>query len=188
MKNHKCIVEQLGWADEIKISSTVGSNQQGGSPLIAVRATPHVSESAVQDGWIIRCVPYGHETLNTAPRLSLTDWWNEGVLTGSGTIKTLSRLQVIRLVRDQDGGAHLDDHIDDPTYVAVHLNGVGFRYKPTAQSEQSLPVEGAAEATIRQMAYEVIDGLESKVISARLELQHAHSQERPINTQFWKEE
>jgi hypothetical protein len=95
------------------------------------------------------------------------------VLSGIGATATLTRLQVVRIMRDQDGGAHLDDHIKDETYLAVYMKGTGFLCKPTADSEVSLPVEGALEATVRQMAHEVLGPMRGFAHSARHALREA---------------
>ena len=93
---------------------------------------------------------------------------------------------MVRVMRDQDGGAHLDDHIKDDVYLAVHLNGVGFEYKASADATEAKPVEGALEATVRQMAYEVLRGLQSSVLSAQVTLTEA-SKKGPLNTQFFED-
>jgi hypothetical protein len=38
-------------------------------------------------------------------------------------------------MRDQDGGAHLDDHIKDETYLAVYVKGTGFLYNPMPKAK-----------------------------------------------------
>jgi hypothetical protein len=40
-------------------------------------------------------------------------------------------------MRNQDGGAHLDDHIKDKTYLTVQIHGVGFQYKPNEALPQT---------------------------------------------------
>jgi hypothetical protein len=145
MRNHKSILEQLAYVDKIKIPSTADAKGPHGSALIATQATPYMNDLTGQSGWIISAVPFGHESLRSGRILSLLDWWNEGVLKGGGGTEVLTRLQVIRVMLDQDGGAHLDDHINDDTYIAVHLRGVGIQYKPSADSEEAIPVDGALE-------------------------------------------
>jgi hypothetical protein len=186
-KNHKSIVDQLGQADKLQIVSTADSRGPHGSALIAIQAVPYVAEEAGKSGWIIGAVPFGHESLHSGRRISLDEWWGEGVLRGSGEVDTLTRLQVVRVMRNQDGGAHLDDHIKDRTYLAVHLRGVGFQYKPSAESDEVVPVEGALEATIRQMAYEVLETLHSLFIAAKVTLSHAATR-GPLNTLFFESE
>jgi len=173
MKGHKSIISQLGQEESLQLASTADSRGPHGSALIAAKFVPYANEETGQRGWITTAVPHGHEALDAARRLPISEWWNEGVLAGVGAIGMLTRLQVVRVMRDQDGGAHLDDHVKDETYLAVHLNGVGFQYKPTAESEETKPVEGALEATIRQLAYEVLSSLQSNFLSAQITLGEA---------------
>jgi hypothetical protein len=187
MRNHKSILEQLAYVDKIKIPSTADAKGPHGSALIATQATPYTNDLTGQSGWIISAVPFGHESLRSGRILSLLDWWNEGVLKGVGGTEVLTRLQVIRVMRDQDEGAHLDDHINDDTYIAVHLRGVGIQYKPSADSEEAIPVDGALEATIWQMSHEVLNALESWAISAQVMLSEA-AKNGPLNTQFFQSE
>ena len=131
-------------------------------------------------------IPFGQEPLASGRRLSLTDWWDEGVLRGSGSGETtLSRLQVVRVMRDQDGGAHFDDHLQDEVYLSVYFKGVGFFYKPSADSEESCPVEGALQATVTQMVHELMDILPGKTIAASMALAQA-SQKGPLITQLFE--
>jgi hypothetical protein len=125
MKNHKSILSQLGQDGKLQIPSTADSRGPHGSALIAIEMTPYTNDETSEGGWTITAVPHGHEALNSGRRLPALDWWNEGVLGGVRAVGTLTRLQVIRVMRDQDGGAHLDDHIRDEIYLAVHLKGVG---------------------------------------------------------------
>jgi hypothetical protein len=184
MRNHKSILSQLGATDsQLTIPSTADSRGPHGSALIAVEATPYTKDDGT-GGYIIGSVPFGHEALNAGRRLLVADWWNEGVLSGIGATTTLTRLQVIRIIRDQDGGAHLDDHIKDDTYLAIYLKGTGFLYKPSADSEESLPVEGALEATVRQMAHEVISPIRSFALSAQFALGEA-AKNGPLYAQYF---
>jgi len=186
MRNHKSILSQLGQEATLQIPSTADSRGPHGSALIAVNVTPYMNEETGTGGWIIASEPYGHEALNNGRRIALLDWWSEGVLGGSGVADPLTRLQVVRVMRDQDGGAHLDDHIKDELYLAVHLKGVGFQFKPSADAKDTQPVDGALEATVRQMAYEVLEGLQCNALSARMTLAES-SKKGPLNTQFFEE-
>lgn len=184
MRNHKPILSQLDLDGQLTIPSTADSRGPHGNALIAVEATPY-STGGEQGGWIIESVPFGHEPLSTGRRLPVLDWWNEGVLSGIGATTTLTRLQVVRIMRDQDGGAHLDDHIKDETYLAVYVKGTGFLYKPDANSEVSLPVEGALEATVRQMAHEVLNPMRGLAHSARHALREA-AKMGPLYPQYFE--
>jgi hypothetical protein len=64
---------------------------------------------------------------------------------------------------------------------------VGIQYKPSADSEEAIPVDGALEATIWQMSHEVLNALESWAISAQVMLSEA-AKNGPLNTQFFQSE
>jgi hypothetical protein len=187
MRNHKSIVGQLGASETVRMFSTASRDGPHGSALIAVEAVPYAAEDAGKSGYIIYATPFGHEPLMAGRQLTLTEWWNEGVLGGVDAPHILTRLDVIRIMRDQDGGAHLDDHIKDGTYLAALLKGVGFQYKPRADSDKIIPVEGAIEATVRQIAYEVLYSLKSLSITASITLSHAASGDQPLFSRFFEE-
>ena len=61
---------------------------------------------------------------------------------------------IIRILRDKDGGAHFDANVTDPLIVAA-LRGeiTGFLYKDAGGKE--LPVPFILENTMRQIAEEL---------------------------------
>lgn len=181
-RNHHSIVDQLDPHGARLVPSTAG--HQGGSSLIAVEATPYVRSSG-PDGYFIECTPFGRESLTSAPFLSIQSWWDEKILSGAGALDSLTRLQVVKIARDQDGGAHLDPSINNASYVAAYLKGVGYMYKPSDESEHSLPVDGAIEATIRQMAYEAIPALRSYAIAAQIDIADA-ANSGPLIPQYFE--
>ncbi|MFZ0459608.1 MAG: hypothetical protein WAM17_14420 [Rhodoplanes sp.] len=183
-KNHTSIVEHLRQTYEPWVYSTASKGNHG-SALIAVECVPYTATEANQSGWIIGAVPFGMESIRGARRLSPDEWWSEGVLRGAGESEHLTRLQIVRIMRDQDGGAHLDDHVKDQNYLRVHLQGVGFRYTPSNEAQESLPVEGVIEATIRQMATEVLESFRSLRITAQVTLANA-AKNGPLNLQFFE--
>ena len=168
MRNHKSIFSQLGKTESLTIPSTADPRGPHGSALIAIEAIPYTDEITGDGSWVVEAVPNGHETLGSGRVLSVVDWWSEGILRGVGSTGTLTRLQVVRVMRDQDGGAHLDDSIRDETYLAVLLKGAGFQYKPRADSEEAFPVDGTLSASIRQMAHEVLHVIRGSAISHHL--------------------
>jgi hypothetical protein len=162
-RSHLSIVEALDW--ELVMPST----RPNGS-LLQVECIPVEAVGDKSASWFIRAMPAGREAAISDPQapLSLADWWNEIVVNRAEG--SLSRLEMIRVIRDRDGGAHLDLTITSPAYKAVLLHGAGFNYQPSA-SEPARPVEHSIEAIIRQIGNEVIRGLEAKSLAAQLESQ-----------------
>lgn len=89
----------------------------------------------------------------TGRHLSFEQWWNEVVLRDASAGE-LTRRAVIRSMRDQDGGAHFDETIADPAYLAaVQGRLAGFLMKDETGESQAVPF--ALENTMRQIAEEV---------------------------------
>lgn len=186
-KNHVSIVSQLAFKEPLQITSTARSaiaDANGSSPLAAVELVPYVRADGSSGGWIINAVANGSELLSLGARTSSDLWWSQKVLTSP--VGQLSRLDVVRIVRDRDGGAHLDSSIAHPAYEAVLLRGVGYKYKHSAEGPER-HVEGMIEATIRQMAAEVLHSLQSLNLTAKHELSSA-VQKRPLSELLFDEE
>ncbi|QWG10970.1 hypothetical protein KMZ29_14380 [Bradyrhizobium sediminis] len=162
-RTHTSVVEALNW--DIEMPTTVPSGN-----LMSVECIPVEAVGDRPASWFIQALPAGREAavFRKDVRLSINEWWNEVVLKGSEG--TLSRLDIIRITRDRDGGAHLDETISSPAYKAVLLRGAGFSYQPS-QDAPSQPVENSIEAIIRQIANEVLIPLQSKGLAAQWEMQ-----------------
>jgi hypothetical protein len=89
----------------------------------------------------------------TGKSLTFDEWWNEQVLF-DGTSQRLTRADIIRILRDKDGGAHYDADVSDPL-VAAALRGeiTGFVYQ--TPDGQSSPVPFVLENCMRQIAEEL---------------------------------
>lgn len=89
--------------------------------------------------------------------MMFAEWWNEPVLVIQGGGSLSRRLLVLNLA-DTDGGAHVDDELDE-TYMAVSReNATGN----VIRDERDIPLpvhEGPQFAAVRQIAYEVIETL-----------------------------
>lgn len=94
----------------------------------------------------------GFGSLMNGRHLSFNEWWNEKVL-GDGSNRFLTRGQIIRGMRDQDGGAHYDAIVSDPVYVAAR-NGELTGFKIEYNDGVTRPIPGGLEHTMRQIAEE----------------------------------
>lgn len=65
-------------------------------------------------------------------QLSLTDWWNEPVLRDMHRRK-FTRGEIIRAVANQDGGAHVDPHIDEAYHHLAKEHSIGVVGGPRAE-------------------------------------------------------
>jgi hypothetical protein len=190
-KNHTSIVESLGFRETTWLVTTANRPDEpalGRSPLASVQLVPYISVDGSQGGWIIRAAPHGHEQLQSGAHLSIEDWWGQQVLRAANQEGMLSRLQIAKVMRDRDGGAHLDSTINDPIYAAVLLRGAGYNYKASSDATKDTPVEGMIEATIRQMAYEALFSLNSLSLTAKHTLNTAQQNNGPLSPQFFTEQ
>lgn len=157
---HRSIVDALGWQVLMPSTRPMGS-------LLVVECVPVEAVGDQPASWFIHALPAGREALRSEPRLSTVEWWTEAIVTRPEG--PLNRLDMIRILRDRDGGAHLDLTITSAAYKAVLLHGAGFNFQPSA-TEPAQPVEHSIEAIVRQIAEEVLQGLQGKVLAAQLEM------------------
>lgn len=75
------------------------------------------------------------------------DWWNQSVIKDS-TGHQFSRCDLVRVVSNQDGGAHVDQRVDQKHYQLTRLNSLGI-------SRGDKPRDSPVPATIRQIGWEV---------------------------------
>ena len=185
-KSHRSVIAHLKM-EEVSIATTAQRLDQpteGGSPLVAIKALPYVKADGSSGGWIVSAQPNGNESLQSAMLIPTAQWWDQFVLTSLGG--RMSRLHIVQIMRDRDGGAHVDSTISDGSYSAALLHGIGYQFKPSA-TQEARPVEGMIEATIRQMAAEVLYSLESLYRTARFALQNA-AKEKPLSQLLFHEQ
>jgi hypothetical protein len=162
-RTHTPVLDALNW--DIEMPTTVPSGN-----LMCVECIPVEAVGDRPASWFIHALPAGREAavFKKDVGLSVAAWWDETVL--SGPNGDLSRLDIIKITRDRDGGAHLDETISSPAYKSVLLKGTGFNYQPT-QDAPPQPVQNSLEAIIRQIANEVLMSFQSKALAAQLEIQ-----------------
>lgn len=95
---------------------------------------------------------------NRPPRsLSFDEWWSEPVLrSNDGEIFT--RRQIVLIVANQDGGAHVDPEIEETYHKITRGEAIGLTFvSPFGE----YPLENIEKAYIRQIAWESIQSLET---------------------------
>jgi hypothetical protein len=149
MRNHQSIVSQLYPDLDIVLPSF--ARGQGNSPLIAARAT-----KVEIDVWEVELVPIAAPAKPAS--LRLLDWWSEIILRDEFG-RDLSRNDLLRAMRDQDGGAHYDARLSNSSYEAA-LSGDFCGYKYTlAEGKEATILPFSIETTARAIADEVIYAL-----------------------------
>ncbi|GAA1645722.1 hypothetical protein [Nocardia ninae] len=100
----------------------------------------------------------GHETLKP-----FNEWWTTYVIDTASGSKTLSRKQLIWLMANKDGGAHVDPSGPGDVYIGFVKRGHGQLYSEDPDAaftapESMRPFEGnAAAESVRQIAWEVLE-------------------------------
>lgn len=92
-------------------------------------------------------VPWGERWLQ------FSHWWNE-VIFVDGARAELTRRDLVLVVANQDGGAHVDPTLSDEYNRLSRHNSMGWIHHPG-----SVPVEGAACSAIRQVSHEILKTL-----------------------------
>jgi hypothetical protein len=104
------------------------------------RLQPILDDSPIKSRWI-----------------ALDDWLAEPVLRDNHR-HLFTRIDFIRYVADQDGGAHVDPAMDEPYHRLVNENSIGLiEIGPDGLK----PVEQIERVYIRQIAYEAATSLEA---------------------------
>lgn len=84
------------------------------------------------------------------------DWWNELVIDDKRNLFT--REDIIRKISDTDGGAHVDNNLDEEYANLTKHNSLGWHFE---KSGERIPFErNPAYASARQIASEIIDSIE----------------------------
>lgn len=93
-----------------------------------------------------------HHSANWIP---FDEWWNQIIIADQGK-NTFSRKDLILTVADQDGGAHVDPEINEFYYRLSNENAMEWKAHVDGK-DYSVP--GAEDASIRQIAHEVLKTL-----------------------------
>ena len=88
-----------------------------------------------------------------AQNLLTTEKWLEEPIFKTGSV-TFSRLKLIKVIADKEGGAHLDPSIDPEYYEIARANGTGWTFFLGDGKEISLG--DPFPALLRQLCYEVL--------------------------------
>lgn len=98
--------------------------------------------------------------------LPFNDWWEKTIYYDPNTNNYLTRKLLILTVANKDGGAHIDSHIDNKTYVDLTKNNA-FGWKATINGN-AINTSKALYAMVRQVAFEVISSLDNSSVSGKL--------------------
>jgi hypothetical protein len=120
MRNHVSILDQLELQDKIKFIASNGEHTTG-SPLAVIRLV-----NISPDNWMIEAEPTGRGYFEPKP-LQFNDWWQQKILDSDGT--KLTRNDLVRIIRDKDGGSHYDPEVTDPKARSLLEGNLGLYYQ-----------------------------------------------------------
>lgn len=93
------------------------------------------------------------DSRQTQRRTPFKNWWSS-VIFADQDKRQMTRSDLVLTIADQDGGAHVDGQLN-AVYAAISReNSLGWRSNSATGDEQ--PILGAEQASIRQIAHEVL--------------------------------
>lgn len=100
-------------------------------------------------------IPLFQLTLPSAQRkeLQFHNWWEDEIIFYDPDTLFLNRRRLVWALRNQDGGAHVDESITDPAYVRISKGTKGGWFSRVNGIDR--PLLGAHLAAMRQIAWEV---------------------------------
>lgn len=153
MRSHVSILDAAGQQDLRSYRSTVPADRSTGAKLICA-----VLEKVGTDEWEIRLKHRGREALAEGRDLTFNEWWDELVINNDQA--RLSRREIIRLIRDKNGGAHFDAIVPDELLAAAIKGEIGaFNFHNSATGLIDVVPDGL-EHSVRQIATELWFSLE----------------------------
>jgi hypothetical protein len=106
-------------------------------------------------------VPLLDETLGRKlKKVDFDKWWAKIVIVDNMRNK-MSRKDIVQVVADQDGGAHVDPNLDK-TYARLSRQNSFNVFFLSENLNGSQPLSGPHLASIRQIAYEILKTLEDR--------------------------
>lgn len=88
-------------------------------------------------------------------KVSFNDWWNKNVITDKKQRK-LTRRNLVLYISNKDGGAHIDENLNEIYSDLTRNNSLGVKY---IEGDYEEDIEGSELASIRQMTHEVLKSL-----------------------------
>jgi len=149
-KRSKSVLTQLGAKHTLRYTSSISIRYPKGERALGLLI------GVEMDGTGPRFFPNCVMGIDT-PRfdLSFANWWKETIYQ-NGSAK-LSRENLTRVLRNQDGGSHFDEVVRDQTYLAM-INNFDPRLTFTFNGER-VELQNGHLVTMRQIGWELIESL-----------------------------
>jgi len=152
-RSQKSILVELGLRDKFQLLSTAREILDGTQPS-GIIETPMISLVHLQMRGRPKYVPALGNDSSSQHWLGFDAWWHEPIYQSDAGEK-IDRCELIRVMRDKDGGAHVDPLLDKEAYN--RLNKVGDPAMTVSwNGGPNHPPPFALEASVRQIAFELL--------------------------------
>jgi hypothetical protein len=146
MGRHTSILDAAKQKEKRLYRSTKASENDLGCSLVHL-----VAKHIEQNVWEVRLRHAGRGALEGGRDLPFDEWWNERVVVNNAT--RLSRADIVRILRDKNGGAHFDPVVSDSDTAQAIRGELGlFDIKHEDGKCELVPF--ALEFCMRQIATE----------------------------------
>ena len=152
-KRHVSILDAAKQQDRRLYRSTIAPGQGAGAPLIKCEL-----KNVGEDAWEIGLKHQGKNVLEEGRDLPFDLWWDELIINNDEA--KLSRREVIRILRDKNGGAHFDSSVADRKIAAALRGNIGAFNFDNSATQSIEPVPHGLEYSMRQIATELWYSLE----------------------------
>ena len=153
-KKNRSILTQMGKRNSMEFAVPISTGADDPRNLLSY--TPLVM------------IQMGGGGVNFKPRLSefpsgrrmpqFDEWWDHDLIYISGdNRRRMTRKKLVFALRNLDGGAHYDEEILDPNYIEMTRGKSWVAVSPDGTKR---PVRQLELASMRQIAWEVLDSLE----------------------------
>ena len=159
---HQAHLREGWWLD---VAGTLSGVKESGSNLIQITATAVIGGGAGTAKCLPRFARYYYSDSNAqTPSSQFGEWWTNTVAVNVETGKKFSRMDIVRMVADTDGGAHVDPSLDQSYLDLIsgeligtraHLapNSLGFSHGP---GTGGVLIPSAHLASVRTIAHETL--------------------------------
>jgi hypothetical protein len=166
-KNSKSLLGQMSLKNDLLLISSATVFPEDEDTILvsftANRLTVIEMGSGIA-GYVPKC-SLPPDPLNFNRWLKFEDWWIE-IVFGGPNGNSLDRKTVIQTLRDQDGGAHVDEGNTNQDYYSAKLKGDRswqfVVHDGSSGQEIVKPISNAIFATARQIGWEVDQSLKAR--------------------------
>jgi hypothetical protein len=152
-KKNRSILTQMGKRNSMEFAVPIS---KAADPRNLVSYTPLVMLRLGEGG--ANFLPRQDEFPSGRRMLRFSEWWDRDLVFRSGGGKhRMTRKKLVFSLRNLDGGAHYDEEILDPNYIEMTHGKSWMSISPDGTKR---PVRQLELASMRQIAWEVLDSLE----------------------------